>query len=84
MKEGSIQDEERGPPQAMNLGSGSIRAVIGGILSTQFSLEVERYILGDLVWVDIINGIKHQADLSREQKRQKFHCTQGVEKVKKC
>ena len=38
--------------------------------------------MGDLVWVDIINGIKHQADLSRAQKSQKFHCTQGVEKVK--
>lgn len=84
MKEESIQDEERGPPQAMNLGSGNIGAVVGGILSTQSSLEVERYILGELVWVDIINGIQYLADFSRAQKSQKFHCTQGVEKGKKC
>ena len=68
MQGGSIQDEERGPPQAMNLGSGTTGAVIGRILSTQFSLEVERYVLGELVWVDIINDSQYHADLSRAQK----------------
>lgn len=46
MQGGSIQDEERGPPQAMNLGSENTGAVIGGILSTQFSLEQR-----DIYWV---------------------------------